>query len=190
MVISVQFSSKGFVSSQNNIGNFGKRHAMVRVVIHTFLAATFTATITYMTSDSLKKLSGRSVTNKRSYLDIVNISLEFKFFLQKFSKFVQKRPEIFLKIGRFSLPDKNTHNEWLCVVCIGYIWTAFVLKTDVPSILNCSLRTRSSLFSRPFFNYAKRHFFKLKCLNVLLRTGVFVVLKIVLGSIGMLCPNA
>ena len=56
-------------------------------------------------------------------------------------------------------------------------------------MLICNFTIRLCLFSNPFFTFETMSFIKLKCLKVSLRIGVLVVCRIVLGSIGMSCPN-
>lgn len=74
MVFLCTFALNRILSLQGNINASGECRTMIHIFMHTFLTAKFTATITSMLGNNLEKFSSRSVTNKRGYLEIVDIS--------------------------------------------------------------------------------------------------------------------
>lgn len=161
--------------------------------MHTFFTATFT-TITFMPHYILQKLSSRCVTNKRVYLDLVEIFMEFNAFMLQLELFIQKRQKVY-KNRRFPLSGKNTENKGLSVIRIGNPTEnrsqveRIRFKNKCPT--NINFDNKKFLSIMPFLNFDKMPFlFKLKWWKILLLIRVLVVFRIVLGSIGMSCPKA
>lgn len=139
--------------------------------MHSFFTATFT-TITSMSHYILEKLSSRCVTNKRGYLDLVEIFFEFNAFMLYLELFIQKWPKGMPQESEVSPFRQNINNKGLSVIRIG---NPTENRSQVDRIrfenkcpTNINLDNKKFLSSMPFLNFDKMPFLKLKWLKVLI----------------------